>query len=155
LDLSQDLRDIFEHRVLQPTRERAGENSPPDNDLAELLFLHDLWRCPWSDDLEEIAWRHAMLELLRSDFSVNVSPEQRVQSWNLAAGGAPEEDRFSFSHARRASDDTLLLRYSGAPNDAHVVKWRLVLPLGTIINARTFFLDKAERSRLDSGFVLA
>jgi hypothetical protein len=156
LNLSPALQQVFEHRVLLPTRERAGENSPPDNDLSELLFLHDLWRCAWSDSFEETAWRHAMLELLRQGFpAADMSPQQRVESWNAAAGRASEADRFSFSYARSAPDHTLLVRYSGTPDDGCVLKWRLLLPLGTVINARTFFLDRAERSRLDSGFVLA
>jgi hypothetical protein len=156
LQLRPDWRDIFEHRVLLPTRERAGIESPPDNDLAELLFMHDAWRCPWTDDLEEPAWRHAMLEFLRDGFrAASLAPEERIASWNESYMRHSDVQSFKFVYSRRLSDSAVLLRYSGSPNDARVLTWRLLLPLGTVVNARTMLLDRAERSQLDRGFVLA
>lgn len=151
---------LFEERVTEPTRARVGngpevEESPPDNDLAEKLFVTQLWRCPWTDAPDEPSWRHATVELLRNDFAL-LGPEARVDSWNSRPRNAEEtNEAFTFSHFRRGSDGAFILRYSGVPNYERIKKWRLLLPLGAIINARTIILDAGPRSVLDRGFVLA
>ena len=152
---SPEASHTLEERVLLPTRERADADSPPDNDLAEQLFVHYAWRCPWSGQPDEISWRYAMLEILRDEL-LGHSPmaEFRVDRWNEHSD-SDAGTKFKFVHSRRDSDRAFLLRYSGAPDDDYVLKWRLLLPLGTVINARTLFLDCGARSHLDREFVLA
>lgn len=143
----------FDELILQPSRGLADPDSFPDHDLAENLFIANAWRCPWTDDPDDKAWRHAMLQVLRDDELAGhyPTPEERIDAWNEATRS---EGRRSFS-SRRQKDGVLVLRYSGMPDAKKVLQWRLLLPLGTIVNARTLYLDVSGRSRLDSGFVLA
>src|SRR5262249_40308475 len=137
----------------------------PDNDLAELLFILYAWRCPWTDDPGETAWRYAMVELLHNELIGNLTtPETRAQAWNAAiTDGNSSAYKEPFDRAHPPWRFELLggngmpyvLNYFGVADTQQILKRRLLLPLYSIINARTLLLDVPGRSGLDAEFVLA
>jgi hypothetical protein len=129
----------------------------PDHDMAERLFMHYAWRCPWAYVPGSLidAWREAFREILATEFKGDFpTPEDRVERWNSAARST------NFTQSRKGDDphvdeNIFVLKHSGDPNPDEVIRWRLLLPWRSIVNARTIILDRPTRSRLDGTFVVA
>lgn len=126
-----------------------------DHSHAERLFMAHAWRCPWpATEAELTAWQRALLELLSGELvGQPQSPDQRLAIWNQEVSGDRYRGRAFHSAGTHAPH--LHVRYMGDPDDNDVLFRRLLLPLGTVLNARTIYLDKGARSRLDNGLVLA
>jgi hypothetical protein len=134
----------FHKLITEPSGPVSAENAPPDHDLAELLFMKEVWRCPWADDLPT-EWRRALEEILPDLTGASMrSLDASVGTWADARASAnvrstgPEAVGHSFTVEAQA-----------------VKTWRLIAPLGTVFREdRTIVLNDAVRGRLDRGFVL-
>lgn len=147
--------DFLREEVLVPSWYQHDDKF--DHSLAERLFTAHGWRCPWpATDGQRGAWRVAALDLLGDEMrGERVSPDERVASWSRPGeGDARRAPRITFDLSPRPRARGLQLRYSGDPEDDEVLRWRLLLPLGTTVNARTLYLDRGARSQLDRGLVL-
>jgi len=159
LQLSTDDRKLFWELILLKGAATVSMQYP-DHDLAEQLMMHYLWRCPWDREKAEErsvdAWLEAFREILGHELgrSPDFTPEDRIAEWNTAEGAANfKPSRLGESGA--SYEGAFVLKHSGDPNADEVVQWRLVLPWGSIVNARTLILNRPGRSRLDKTFVLA
>jgi hypothetical protein len=156
LEAGSEPWEVFWERILAPARPIHGRGFP-DHDMAERLFMHYAWRCSWEYVPRSLtdAWREAFREILITDLAGTfVTAEERVECWNAAAQAS------NFVPIRRGDhpdihQNTLVLKHSGDPSQDEVTKWRLLLPWGTVVSARTIYLDRASRSQLDGKFVLA
>jgi hypothetical protein len=148
--LLKELRDklrkreagAFEDLVTLP----ASSVSPgrEDNDLAERLFIHHLWHCPWSDSSQGGPWRRAMVFLLKEELhGAAVTPESRLAGWRDARYRiAWEGDHRVLTHPRFADSDDETF-------------YRLMMPVGTVFRQPYVYLDRAASSLLDAGLLLS
>jgi hypothetical protein len=148
-----DTGEFFRTNILDPALSYHTETF--DHYLSETLFIAYAWRCPWAaSGADQKAWRRATLDLLDREFDGrHPSAHERVREWNDEARQvAPRRMAFV---ADAAPPPHMRVRYTGDPDDEEVLYRRLLLPIGTVLNARTIYLDKALRSQLDRGLVLA
>ncbi|MFN7916976.1 MAG: hypothetical protein U0Q55_16655 [Vicinamibacterales bacterium] len=149
---------LREH-VLAPSRSHAENRF--DHSRAERLLMAHAWIRPWplpatTPDGEPAidAWHQAFIELLYRELQgKGLTVEERVELWNgeaesdVTAAGLPS---FFFE----ASGMPIHLRYTGDPQEADVTKRRLLLPMGSVLDARTLHLDRGARSRIDARLVM-
>ncbi|HEY3836636.1 MAG TPA: hypothetical protein VGL72_08690, partial [Bryobacteraceae bacterium] len=150
---SREVLVSFDEKVVYPA-EPPPEFKSPDSTLAERRFMHYCWRRPWSGD-DEIAtlgdaWHMAMLEMIDPEYyGQHLTAEQRISKWN--------EEFMSVTRyflGSRNKEDRFVVRHAGKGGAEEILKWRLLLPIGSIVAARTILLDHPVRSVLDSVFVL-
>jgi hypothetical protein len=134
-------RIVLDEFVLHPTRPAYAGN--PDHDQAEQLFCSHVFRCPWSDELDA-AWRQATLEIVKDIVKGHTpSPEERVASW--------QESNLDLVD----SNQQYIVYYSSQSSDEDLLRWKLLMPLGTIFKTRRTIKLDSFTSRLDRGNVLS
>jgi len=140
--VDREAAKTFQERVLFASRPRPGSHA--DHDLAEREMIRHLWRTPWAADPDP-AWRTALLDLLKTDLGgAHLSPEQRVESWQGAG-------HFEYRPMTRGAE----VLYPGSASSEDTLRWRLTLPLGTVLKPNAQIRLDDTFSTLDRGYQLA
>jgi len=152
-DVEPASKAFLDTRVLSPAQLPIDRKY--DHSLAERLFRGFAWRCPWKSRWEDDGWHRALIDLLPTELSGSpVEAADRIASWNAALSEPLQRVSVTFV-MDDTKHDALHVRYTGTPDDEDMVRRRLLLPMGTVLNARMFWLDRGVQSELDRGLVLS
>lgn len=145
------------HRLVIDDPGKLGTRLSADHDLAEKLFITNLWRYPSGDDvlpdfdkepLPNQAWRLALVEqLLELELKPSTqlrTAEERLRWWN--------SQKAALSWERE--DDRWIIEVMGSDDEVQLWKYRYLLPLGSVLISKTLILDHPMRGRLDAGYRL-